>query len=130
MPAPTAAHSAAPSALLSVTTGTCTGSPVTSAMICGQSVPFAAPPVKTSSLMAVPVSPAMMSRCPRATYAAASWIARTHALRPDLAGSLRSKPRNEGAACTQRLAFIRFDMIASTPPEPGGTRAAPSSITT
>src|SRR5260370_26833910 len=47
MPTPTPAHRAAPSALLSVTTGTCTGVASTSAMICGQRLPFAAPPVKT-----------------------------------------------------------------------------------
>src|SRR5260370_13344409 len=47
MPTPTPAHRAAPSALLSVTTGTCTGVASTSAMICGQRLPLAAPPVKT-----------------------------------------------------------------------------------
>ncbi len=56
-------------------------------------------------------------------------MARTQAPRPLAAGLPRSKPANDGLACTQRRAFIRFDMIAITPPDPGGTCAAASSMT-
>ena len=60
-------------------------------------------------------------------------MARTHAPWPETAGSVtgpRSNWRNDGLACVQRLAFIRLDKIAITPPEPAGTAAAVSSITT
>src|SRR2546421_643786 len=50
--------------------------------------------------------------------------------RPEAAGSARLNWRNDGLACAQRLAFIRLDKIAITPPEPAGTAAAISSITT
>jgi hypothetical protein len=99
-------------------------------MICGQSRPRPAPPVNMTSSKVRPVSSVMMSRCPRATYAAASSIARTQAPRPEATGSPRSNWRNDGLACAQRLAFIRLDKIAITPPEPAGTAAAISSITT
>ena len=53
-----------------------------------------------------------------------------HAARPVPAGLPRSNPTNDGLACTHRRAFIRLDKIATTPFEPGGIRAACSSITT
>jgi hypothetical protein len=52
------------------------------------------------------------------------------AARPVPAGLLTSNCRNEGLACTHRRAFIRLERIAKTPFEPGGIRAALSSITT
>ncbi len=57
-------------------------------------------------------------------------MARMQAGRPVAAGSPMSNCRNDGLACTHRRAFIRLDMMASTPPEPGGTCAAASSMTT
>ena len=49
MPAPTPAAIAVPKAAASFTTGTLTGIPRTSASICGQSFPLAAPPAKITS---------------------------------------------------------------------------------
>ena len=40
-----------------------------------------------------------------------------------------SKPMNDGAACTQRLACIRLEKIPKTPFEPGGSDAAARSST-
>jgi hypothetical protein len=74
-------------------------------MILGQRRPFAAPPVNVSALNLSPVSSLMMSRCPRATYAAASSIARTQAPRPLTRGPPRSNrddsagSRRHGRGC-------------------------------
>ena len=100
-------------------------------MICGQSRPRPAPPVKTTSPNGRPVRLGDDVPVP-AGHVGGGLLDRPHAgaAAARFAGSPRSNCRNDGLACAQRLAFITLDKIAITPPEPAGAAAAASSITT
>ena len=78
---PTPASIAAPSAVDSLTSGTCTVTSRASATMRGHSWPFAAPPVNTMESTVCPVSSSMMARWPRDANAACSWTARMQARR-------------------------------------------------
>src|SRR5207244_10949585 len=68
----------------------------------------------------------MILRWPRLTYAACSSIARMQAARPVAIGLSTSNWTNVGLAWTQRLAFMTFEKIATSPLAPAGMPAARS----
>ena len=128
-PAPTAAYMAAPSAVDSRARGTCTGTPSTSARICGHRRPFAAPPVKTTSRQRA------AGELSDDLVVAEGGVGRGLLDRPDallLAAAGRGRRcrsrGSQGAVCTQRFASITFENRPTTPFAPGGTDIAASSM--
>ena len=127
------ANIAAPSAVDSLTTGTRTGTPSTSATICGHRLPLAAPPVNTISSNVAPgqlLDDREVAARRRRRPAPRSPGCTRRRFESRRAGRRRTRGTT-GDAWTQRLASITFEKIAEHAVRARRARsAAASSMTT
>ena len=125
-PAPAPAAIAQPSAVASFTSGTRTGSPVTSLKIWLHKAPLAPPPANTRLSNVTPEKREICARLQAETIAAFSSRARNSVALLHFSGSME-RLINDGAAWYHCLKCIASEKIGITPWEPAGTRLAISS---